>query len=166
MNFDKISQRESALIRDYCVACNQPLKPNAAFCEHCGPPVLPVDSSKPNTTFGQAMKKIGVMTLIFAALVIYKSGWDYEEFLAESVQVFEEKKAEEVPQDEDMQLFHYVNVSHANIREKPDGKSKVIVGAGIGERLVVLEKGESWTQVEVGGKKGWIASRLLDATIE
>ena len=71
-----------------------------------------------------------------------------------------------MPQDEDYQLIHYVNVSFANIREEPSGQAKIIAGAGKGERLIVLEKGEHWTQVDLGGQKGWIATRLLSSSIE
>ena len=75
--------------------------------------------------------------------------------------------AQEIPEDdEDYQLIHYVNVSFANIREQPSKKSKIIGGAGKGERLVILEKGEHWSQVDMGGKKGWIATRLLSTSIE
>ncbi len=166
MKFDEISQREGALIKDYCISCNQSLRPDAAFCEHCGPPVLPGDVPESGMTFGQAIKKIGLLTLVFAVLVAYKMDWDYQALFNNGLPISQEEKVREIPDDDDLQLFHYVNVPHANIREKPDGKSKVITGAGKGERLIILEKGEQWTQVDLGGKNGWIATRLLDATIE
>jgi len=57
-------------------------------------------------------------------------------------------------------------VSFANIREKPDKKSKIVGGAGKGERLTILEKRDDWAQVDMGGKKGWVATRLLSSSIE
>ncbi len=166
MKFDEIAQREGALIKDYCISCNQPLRAGAVFCEHCGPPVLPEENLKSGMTFWQALKKISMLTLVFAILVAYKVEWDYGTFFSGVLQTPQEEKAEEIPQDEDLQLFHYVNVSFANIREKPDKKSKIITGAGKGERLTILEEGKHWTQVDLGGKKGWIATRLLSASIE
>ena len=117
-------------------------------------------------TFGKALKKIGLLTLVFALLVAYKVEWDYRAFFGNALQTSQEEKAQEVPQDEDYQLVHYVNVSFANIREKPDNKAKIIAGASMGERLIILEEGKHWTQVDMGGKKGWIATRLLATSIE
>jgi uncharacterized protein YgiM (DUF1202 family) len=77
-----------------------------------------------------------------------------------------EEKAQDIPKDDDYQLVHYVNVSFANIREKPSKQSKIVGGAGKGEHLVILEKREHWTQIDMGGKKGWIATRLLSTSIE
>lgn len=167
MKFDEIAQREGALIKDYCTSCNQPLRPGAAFCERCGPPVLPEENPKTGMTFWQAFKKIGLLTLVFAVLVAYKVEWDYRTFFSNSLPTSLEEKTQEVLEDDDdYQLVHYVNVSFANIREKPSGNSKIVAGATMGEHLVILEKGEHWTQVDLGGKKGWIATRLLGTSIE
>ena len=166
MKFDNFAQREGALIKDYCISCNQSLKPGAAFCEHCGPPTLPGDIPESGMTFGQAFKKISLLTLVFLVLVAYKLDWNFQVFFNSGPPTLQPEKAGEVPQDDDYQLFHYVNVPLANIREKPDKKSKIITGAGKGERLIILEKGEHWTQVDLGGKKGWIATHLLSTSIE
>ncbi|MDH5763105.1 MAG: SH3 domain-containing protein [Nitrospinota bacterium] len=166
MNFDEITQRESALIRDYCVSCNQSLPRGAAFCEHCGPPKGPQETQESGITFWQAMKRIVLMTLVFALIVIYKMDWDYQAFFSSSVESPPADQVREVPEDEDYELFHYVNVSFANIREKPDENAKIITGAGKGERLIILEKGEHWSQVKLGDKQGWIATRLLSSSIE
>ena len=117
-------------------------------------------------TFWQAMKKISLLTLVFAVLVAYKTNWDYQAFFGSMVESPVEEKAQDIPEDEDYQLVHYVNVSFANIREQPSKESKIIGGAGKGERLVILEKREHWSQVDLGGKKGWVATRLLSSSIE
>ncbi len=166
MKFDEITQRQNALIKDYCVSCNQPLAPGAVFCEHCGPPVLPGDLPESGMSLGQALKKIVLLTLVFVGIVSYKMEWDYQAFFNDVKSGAVEEKAQEVPQDEDYELIHYVNVSFANIREQPSGKSKIIAGAGKGERMIVVEKGDQWTQVDLGGQKGWIATRLLSTSIE
>jgi hypothetical protein len=166
MNLDEMTKRQNALIKDYCVSCNQPLMPGAAFCEHCGPPIGPGDIQEPAMNFWEAMRKISLLTLVFAALVAYKMDWDYQTFFGDIMETPVEEEAQEIPEDEDYQLIHYVNVSFANIREQPDKKSKIIGGAGKGERLVILEKGEHWSQVDLGGKKGWVATRLLSTSIE
>ncbi len=166
MKFDEITQRQNALINDYCVSCSQPLPPGAVFCEHCGPPILPEDIPESGMSIGKAFKKIALLTLAFAAIVAYKSDWDFRALFDTTGPATTEQQAQEVPQDEDYQLIHYVNVSFANIREEPSGQAKIIAGAGKGERLIVLEKGEHWTQVDLGGQKGWIATRLLSTSIE
>jgi len=167
MNLDEISKRQNALIKDYCISCNKSLPPNAAFCEHCGPPILPEEIPESKVTFRQAMFKIALLTLVFAVIVAYKSEWDYRDFFDKALVAPVVEPAQEIPEDdEDYQLIHYVNVSFANIREQPSKKSKIIGGAGKGERLVIVEKGEQWSQVDMGGKKGWIATRLLSSSIE
>jgi len=166
MDFDEITKRQNALIKDYCISCNKPLSPGAAFCEHCGPPVRPEESPASGATFWPTMIKITLLTLVFAVLVAYKTNWDYKVFFEDAIQAPSKEKAQEVPQDKDLQVFHYVNVSLANIREKPNSKSKIVGGAGKGERLTVLELGEDWTQIDMGGKKGWVATRLLSSSIE
>ena len=166
MNLDEISNRQNALIKDYCISCNKALPPGAAFCEHCGPPAPPEEIPESRTSFWGAMIKICLLTLIFAVVVAYKTGWNYQEFFERTANTPVALPEQEVPQDEDYQLIHYVNVSFANIREKPTKKSKIIGGAGKGERLIILEKGEHWSQVDMGGKKGWVATRLLSSSIE
>lgn len=166
MNLDEISKRQNALIKDYCISCDKPLPPRAAFCEHCGPPILPAEAPESKTGFWKAMVKITLLTLVFAGIVVYKAEWDYRDFFGKTLVVPATEPLKEIPQDEDYHLNHYVNVSFANIREKPDKKSKIIGGAGKGERLIIIEKGEHWSQVDMGGKKGWIATRLLSSSIE
>jgi hypothetical protein len=166
MNFDEITKRQDALIRDYCISCNKPLPAGAAFCEHCGPPIRPEEIPESGMTFWQAMKKISLLTLLFAVLVAYKANWNYQAFFDGVMETPVEEKAQDIPKDDDYQLVHYVNVSFANIREQPSKQSKIIGGAGKGEHLVILEKGEHWTQIDMGGKKGWVATRLLSTSIE
>ena len=113
------------------------------------------------------MFKIGLMTLAFAVIVAYKTEWDYKSFYEDVIETPVTEQVQEVPEDdEDYHLIHYVNVSFANIREEPNGKAKIIGGAGKGERLIIVEKGEHWSQVDMGGKKGWVATRLLSSSIE
>lgn len=166
MNLDEMTKRQNALIKDYCVSCNQPLTQGAAFCEHCGPPILPGDSPESGMSFWKTMRIISLLTLVFAVLVAYKMNWNYQAFFGSVMETPVEEKAQEISEDEDYHLVHYVNVSFANIREKPSKQSKIVGGAGKGERLVILEKGEHWSQVDLGGKKGWVATRLLSSSIE
>lgn len=166
MNLDEMTKRQSALIKDYCISCDKPLPPGAAFCEHCGPPILPDENPKSGMTTWQTVFKISLLTLLFAVLVAYKAEWDYQGFFGSIVETPVEEKAQEVPQDEDYQLIHYVNVSFANIREQPSKGSKIVGGAGRGERLVILKEEKGWSQVDLGGKKGWVATRLLSSSIE
>jgi len=166
MNLDEITKRQDALIKDYCISCNKPLPAHAAFCEHCGPPIPPEDIQESGMTFWQAMKKISLLTLLFALLVAYKMNWDYKAFLGDAMEAPVEEKAQDIPKDEDYQVIHYVNVSFANIREEPSKQAKIIGGAGKGEHLVILEEKGGLTQIDMGGKKGWVATRLLSSSIE
>ena len=166
MNLDDMTKRQNALIKDYCVSCNQPLTQGAVFCEHCGPPILPGDSPESGMGFWKAMRIISLLTLVFAVLVAYKMDWNYQAFFGSVMETPVEEKSQEIPEDEDYHLVHYVNVSFANIREKPSKQSKIVGVAGKGERLVILEKREHWSQVDLGGKKGWVATRLLSSSIE
>jgi hypothetical protein len=166
MNLDEITKRQDALIKDYCISCNKSLPSGAVFCEHCGPPIRPGDTSESGMTFWQAMQRISFLTLVFAVLVAYKADWDYETLFGGDMETPVEEKAQDIPKDEDYQLIFYVNVSFANIREEPSKKAKIVGGAGKGEHLVVLEKRDDWTQVDMGGKKGWVATRLLSTSIE
>jgi len=166
MNLDEITKTQDALIKDFCISCNKPLPSGAAFCEHCGPPILPQDNSRSGATFWRAMMKISLLTLVFAVLVAYKVDWDYEVFWGSVIEPPVEEKTQELSKDDDYQLIHYVNVSFANIREEPNKNAKIIGGAGKGEHLVILEKNDDWTQVDMGGKKGWVATSLLSTSIE
>ncbi len=166
MNLDEITKRQNALIKDYCISCNKPLPAGAAFCENCGPPILPEEVPESGTTVWQAITKISLLTLLFAVVVAYKAEWDYRAFFDRALETPAAEQAQEIPEDEDYQLIHYVNVSFANIREQPSKQAKIIGGAGKGERLIILEKGEHWSQVDMGGKKGWVATRLLSSSIE
>lgn len=166
MDFDEITKGQDALIRDYCISCKKPLPSGAVFCEHCGPPIPSEEISESGMTFWQAMKKISLLTLVFAMLVAYKVNWDYKAFFDSIMEASVEEKAQDTPRDDDYQLIHYINVSLANIREQPSMQAKIIGGAGKGERLIILEKRDGWTQVDMGGKKGWVATRLLSTTIE
>jgi hypothetical protein len=166
MNLDEISKRQNALIKDYCISCNKTLSPGAAFCEHCGPPILPDEIPESRTSFWQAMVKITLLTLVFAVIVAYKAEWDYQGFFEKTLITPVTEPAQAVPQDEDLQVVHYVKVSFANIREQPSKKSKIIGGAGKNERLIIIDEKEGWSQVDMGDKKGWVATRLLSASVE
>ena len=166
MNLDEITKRQDALIKDYCISCNKPLPAGAAFCEHCGPPMRPEETPESRMTFWQAMKNVSLLTLVFAVLVAYKTEWDYKAYFGSVMEAPVEEKAQDKPKDDDYQLIHYVNVPFANIRKEPSKKAKIIGGAGKGEHMVILEKRDDWTQVDMGGKQGWVATRLLSTSIE
>ena len=95
MNFDEITKRQNALIKDYCVSCNKPLPRGAVFCEHCGPPILPEEVPESGMTFWQTMNKISLLTLVFAALVAYKVDWDYQDFFGDITETPVEERAQD-----------------------------------------------------------------------
>ncbi|NIQ02708.1 MAG: SH3 domain-containing protein [Nitrospinaceae bacterium] len=167
MKFEDEPLKQMTLAGKICMSCRQPLQQGAIFCENCGPPVLPADEPENGMPLRKAIKQIAFLTLMFAIIVAVKTNWDYAEFFARMKQSVAGEKTQEIPQDKDYQLVHYVNVSFANIRAEPSGKSKIITSVGKNEKLVVVGvKGEHWTQVDLNGTKGYIATRLLSPVIE
>lgn len=55
-----------------------------------------------------------------------------------------------------------VSVGQANLREKPDGKSKILQVLSKGAKLVVVGKGNQWYRVRLdNGREGWVAESVV-----
>jgi uncharacterized protein YgiM (DUF1202 family) len=55
-----------------------------------------------------------------------------------------------------------VSVGQANLREKPDAKSKILQVLSKGTKLVVVGKGNQWYRVRLdSGREGWVAESVV-----
>jgi uncharacterized protein YgiM (DUF1202 family) len=58
-----------------------------------------------------------------------------------------------------------VKVGKANLREKPDNKSRILQVLSKGTKLVVIEKGNQWYRVRLdSGAQGWVAESVVTPT--
>jgi uncharacterized protein YgiM (DUF1202 family) len=55
-----------------------------------------------------------------------------------------------------------VSVGQANLREKPDGKSRILQVLTKGAKLVIVSKGNQWYRVRLdNGREGWVAESVV-----
>lgn len=156
---------------EICSVCNTVIRPSSIFCEKCGPPQLPSEEVPESLGFGQTFFRILLVAGVFGGLVFYKA--QPETFA--SVDTLVTKIKSELPlvtekfpaaDEPDFKLVHKVNVDRANVRAKPSSKSDVIEVLPRGSVVSVISKAESWSQIQLEKKKGWIASHLLDSRVE
>ena len=79
----------------------------------------------------------------------------------------------QVAEDEDYEIFFKVNVSFANLRNKPNTKTSTILFVLTqGTQVEILEKKGKWSKIrsKPGPKEpartGWLASKLVDSEIK
>ena len=79
----------------------------------------------------------------------------------------------QVAEDEDYEIFFKVNVSFANLRNKPNTKTSTILFVLTqGTQVEILEKKGKWSKIrsKPGPKElartGWLASNLIDSEIK
>jgi N-acetylmuramoyl-L-alanine amidase len=55
-----------------------------------------------------------------------------------------------------------ISVGQANLREKPDAKSRILQTLSKGTKLVVVSKGNQWYRVRLdNGREGWVAESVV-----
>jgi uncharacterized protein YgiM (DUF1202 family) len=55
-----------------------------------------------------------------------------------------------------------ISVGHANLREKPDGKSRILQVLAKGAKLAVVSNGNQWYRVRIdNGREGWVAESVV-----
>jgi len=55
-----------------------------------------------------------------------------------------------------------VKVGKANLREKPDSKSRILQVLSKGTKLAVIGKGNEWYRVRLeSGAEGWVAESVV-----
>ncbi len=162
------SQKKPVYIEDYCSVCRNPLPKNALFCEHCGPKKINFDHSiDAQLPVGKTIRWISILTIIFGILVFFKLDFKKDKMTIEDQDIQEEVKSEpEIPKDKDYEIFHYINVNQAFIRDQASSKGKIVMVVTKEDKITVLEKGDHWTKVKVNQNIGWVGTRLLTGTIE
>ncbi len=156
---------------EVCSVCNTVIRPPSIICEHCGPPVLPPEDIPESINMFQALTRILVALVVFAGVVYFKAGPEVTKGVEKIITRIKSQMPMSAPKETepvkpDFQLIHSVNVGRANVRAEPTTRSDVVVVVEKGQVLKVLQKNENWSQVQLDGKKGWIASRLLDSRVE
>ncbi len=57
-----------------------------------------------------------------------------------------------------------ISVGQANLREKPDARSRILQVLSKGTKLVVISKGNQWYRVRLdSGREGWVAESVVTA---
>ena len=158
------NKKKLALVAETCISCRKPLSPGALFCETCGPPSLPADNTEQGMTLRQTAASIAIMLFFFSTLVILKLGMSFEDVY--SLLISQSAQEEDLPQDPDFEVNHYVNVKRANVRDQPSSEGRVLTVLGQGVQVKVLEPGEDWTKIDLNGKPAWISAGLLDTSVE
>ena len=79
----------------------------------------------------------------------------------------------QIAEDEDYEIFFKVNVSFANLRDKPNTKTSTILFVlGKGTQVEILEKKGKWSKIrskprpKEPTRTGWLASKLIDSEIK
>ncbi len=156
---------------DICSVCNTVIRPSRIFCEGCGPPKLPPEEVPEGIGFWQTSFRVTLVVLVFSGLVFYK--FQPETFTSLDTLVTKIKSKIPATREEtatanepDFKLVHKVNVDRANVRAEASSKSEVIEVLNKGQVVQMIRKTEAWSQIQLSGKKGWIATRLLDSKVE
>ncbi len=155
---------------DICSVCNTVIRPSSIFCEGCGPPKLPSEEVKEGIGPWQTFFRVLVVVLVFSGLVFYKN--KPESFSSIDTLVTEIKskipaiKDEPAADEPDFKLVHKVKVDRANVRAQASSKSPVIEVLNKGQVVKMIRKTDTWCEIQLDKRTGWIATRLLDSKVE
>ena len=154
----------------YCDSCGTLLPAPGFFCVLCDPPEPPEPDPEKGLDFSQAYLRIALITLVFIVVAVFKLDIN-------PLNLFQDLGTDEVTlqvaEDEDYEIFFKVNVSFANLRNKPNTKTSTILFVLTqGTQLKILEKKGKWSKIrsKPGPKEpartGWLASKLIDSEIK
>ncbi|QPJ63357.1 MAG: SH3 domain-containing protein [Candidatus Nitronauta litoralis] len=156
---------------EVCSVCHTVIRPSSIFCEGCGPPKLPPEEVNEGIGPWQTFFRVMVVVLIFSGLVFYK--YKPESFSSFDTLVTEIKSTipvlkEELPvaDEPDFKLVHMVNVDRANVRARATSNSPVIGVLNKGQVVKMIRKTDTWCEIQLDKRTGWIATRLLDSKVE
>lgn len=151
---------------EYCVVCQNTIPPGALYCRVCGPPKLPEEEpEKGRLTMTQTLLRVGVMTLLFSAIVVFKQEIKFKlPWIDESLEAQGENPDNSFKPE--FKVVHIVNVPGANIRSEPSIVARKLTVLPQGTRVKVLETRRGWMRIRSNGAEGWVASRLLDKKME
>jgi hypothetical protein len=156
-----------------CPECKEVLSRGSFFCANCDPLGIPDDDPLGGLSGFQAFLRIGVILSLFLAIVVFK----YDLSMDDVMQVIDPDSVTTVPidgmidsysapaKDADFAITNFINTNSSNIRSTPSTKADVVVKADKGDVVKILERQEKWSQVEIKGKKGWVANSLLSSEV-
>ena len=153
---------------DSCTRCSMELPVGITYCPRCGPPEPPEETPRETLGMGQALFRIIVVLVLFSAFVIYKSDTGSVEDPKPELEAnegAESVNAGKPLNDSDFKLTHTIKVPFANIRLEATVQSEVLTVLKKGDEVKLVKKGETWSQIQVQGKTGWIATHLLEASV-
>ncbi len=149
-----------------CTACGEPVLPNTIFCPNCGPPVLPDEHPEVELTGGQTVARIMALILVFSALAVYKMDVDLLAYFKKAPVSTVEESPKNLPEDDNFEVGHFINVSWANLRDRGSMKSKIVQAIKRGSEVKVLETANNWSKIKYKDKTGWVYSSLLTAKVK
>lgn len=154
----------------YCDTCGTLLPAPGFFCVKCDPPEPPEPDPERGLNVSQTFLRITLLTLIFAVIAVIKLEINLQNLIPQEVA---KEATLKVAEDEDFKLLFKVNVSFANLRDRPSTKtSKILYVLTRGTQVEVLETKGKWSRIsskpEPGKpvRTGWIGSKLLDSEIK
>lgn len=159
-----MSDRHTLRIEEVCPTCKNIIPEGFPYCRECAAPQLPSEALEAGLSRGKTVARIALITAIFAAVVMARYDIKMDDLFPVGQET--EVTADEIPQDDDYKVAHGINVSHANVRNTPSSRGKIVIVVNKGDSLEILDRGESWTQIKIKEQTGWIATRLLTTTIE
>ncbi len=154
----------------YCDVCGSLLPAPGFFCVKCDPPQPPEPHPEKGLNAFQAFIRITLLGLIFIVVAVVKLEINLQDLI-------QKETTKEIPlkiaKDKDFKLLFKVNVSFANLRDKPNTKtSKILYVLTRGTQVEVLDQKGKWSKIstkpEPGkpSRRGWIGSKLLDSEIK
>ena len=154
----------------YCDSCGTLLPATGFFCVKCDPPEPPEPDPEKGLDFSQAYLRIALITLVFVVVAVFKLDIN-------PLNLFQDLGTDEVTlqvaEDEDYEIFFKVNVSSANLRDKPNTKTSTILFVlSQGTQVEILEKKGKWSKIrskprpKEPTRTGWLASKLIDSEIK
>ena len=154
----------------YCDSCRTLLPAPGFFCVKCDPPEPPEPDPEKGLDFSQAYLRIALITLVFIVVAVFKLDIN-------PLNLFQDLGTDEVTlqvaEDEDYEIFFKVNVSSANLRDKPNTKTSTILFVlSQGTQVEILEKKGKWSKIrskprpKEPTRTGWLASKLIDSEIK
>ena len=153
----------------YCDSCNSLLPAPGFYCVQCEPPQGPSVESEGDLTFSQATLRIVLLTILFLAIAVVK----LDKYIMEVASSEEKEVPIKLADDEDFKLIFKVNTRLANLRNLPKIKTSKIMGTlKMGTQVEVIGAEGDWSKViikselDVEGKTGWIATKLLKPEIK
>lgn len=156
----------------HCPDCREPMVPGAVFCGFCGPPSPAEENPEKGLTLFQTLLRISLILALFCAIVVYKLDIPFEDTMTpgpakpgDPHEAVMTPPPAIKPKDADFKVVHTVKASRANVRSQPNTGSEVVAKLERGVEVKVIKNGDMWSQVEIDGKTGYVASSLLHSEI-